>query len=52
MSILYDERVDGVLPDVNKDEVLAAIRARIPTMQVLHQEEALRPFECDGLSPT
>ncbi|KAA0890956.1 glycolate oxidase subunit GlcD [Pusillimonas sp. ANT_WB101] len=50
MSILYDERVDGILPQVNKDEVLAAIRERIPAMQVLHQEEALRPFECDGLA--
>jgi len=50
MSILYDERVDGALPEVDKAGVLAALRTLLPDMQLLHETEALRPFECDGLS--
>lgn len=50
MSILYDERVDGVLPDVNKAELLAKLQALLPNLQILYTPEELRPFECDGLS--
>lgn len=50
MSYLYDERVDGALPDVDKQRVLNDLRSAIPDLKVLHEPEALRPFECDGLS--
>ena len=50
MNILYDERVDGELPKVNKAELLAALHALMPDLDILHREEDLRPYECDGLS--
>jgi glycolate oxidase len=50
MNILYDERVDGALPDVDKNALLQALRSRLPTLEILHQQEALKPYECDGLS--
>ena len=50
MNILYDERVDGVLPDVDKAALLQALHTRSPDLEILHQQEELRPYECDGLS--
>ncbi|CAM5537476.1 glycolate oxidase subunit GlcD [Eoetvoesiella caeni] len=50
MSILYDERVDGILPAVDKAAVLSQLRTLLPAMQILHEAEELRPYECDGLS--
>ncbi|APC19622.1 glycolate oxidase subunit GlcD (plasmid) [Pseudomonas frederiksbergensis] len=50
MSILYDERVDGPLPRVDKPALLAELHAQIPDMEVLHNQEDLNPYECDGLS--
>ena len=50
MNILYDERVDGALPDVDKNELLLALRTRLPDLEILHQQEELKPYECDGLS--
>jgi len=50
MNILYDERVDGALPDVDKDALLKALRQRLPDLDILHREEELKPYECDGLS--
>ena len=50
MNILYDERVDGVLPDVDKAVLLRTLRTRLPNLEVLHQREELKPYECDGLS--
>ncbi|SDV07943.1 glycolate oxidase [Pseudomonas vancouverensis] len=50
MNILYDERVDGALPDVDKHALLQALQSRLPALEVLHQQEELRPYECDGLS--
>lgn len=50
MNILYDERLDGVLPVVDQAELLAALRARAPDLELLHRSEDLRPYECDGLS--
>ena len=50
MSILYDERVDGPLPSVDKPALLAAVREQLPDLEVLHSQEDLKPYECDGLS--
>jgi glycolate oxidase len=50
MSILYDERVDGPLPAVDKPALLAALREQLPDLDVLHTREDLKPYECDGLS--
>ncbi|HET8789629.1 MAG TPA: FAD-binding oxidoreductase, partial [Modicisalibacter sp.] len=50
MNILYDERLDGVLAPTDKPSVLARLQQALPDMTLLHREEDLRPFECDGLS--
>ncbi|MGE7991760.1 glycolate oxidase subunit GlcD [Pseudomonas sp. NPDC089554] len=50
MNILYDERVDGVLPNVDKAALLQALQDALPDLHVLHSQEDLRPYECDGLS--
>ncbi|WP_456291680.1 glycolate oxidase subunit GlcD [Pseudomonas sp. AK106] len=50
MNILYDERVDGVLPVIDKQQLLHALQSRLPDLDILHREEELRPYECDGLS--
>ena len=50
MSILYDERVDGPLPKVDKSALLAELREQLPDLEVLHTPEDLKPYECDGLS--
>src|SRR5690606_17161521 len=50
MSYLYDERVDVALPSVDKQRALDDLRQALPGLKVLHEPEALRPFECDGLS--
>ncbi len=50
MNILYDERVDGALPAVDKANVLAQLRHALPDLEILHRAEDLRPYECDGLS--
>ncbi|MGE8358725.1 glycolate oxidase subunit GlcD [Pseudomonas sp.] len=50
MNILYDERIDGVLPNVDKPALLHALQARLPDLQILHTQEDLKPYECDGLS--
>ena len=50
MNILYDERLDGALPRRDKNEVLAELTRVVPDLTLLHREEDLRPFECDGLS--
>lgn len=50
MNILYDERIDGALPKVDKAALVHALHARIPDLTVLHRAEDLRPYECDGLS--
>ncbi|KSQ24976.1 glycolate oxidase subunit GlcD [Pseudomonas aeruginosa] len=50
MNILYDERVDGVLPKVDKAALLAELREALPDLEVLHSQEDLKPYECDGLS--
>ncbi|WP_349617537.1 glycolate oxidase subunit GlcD [Azotobacter salinestris] len=50
MNILYDERLDGALPRVDKAVLLAELRERLPDLHILHREEDLKPYECDGLS--
>ena len=50
MSILYDERVDGALPKVDKAALLVELRQRLPDLDILHTQEDLKPYECDGLS--
>ncbi|MFJ2690038.1 glycolate oxidase subunit GlcD [Pseudomonas sp. NPDC087336] len=50
MNILYDERVDGVLPATDKHALLQALREQIPDLEILHSLEELKPYECDGLS--
>ncbi|MDY7564213.1 glycolate oxidase subunit GlcD [Pseudomonas sp. RTC3] len=50
MNILYDERVDGVLPLVDKGQLFLALREHLPDLDILHREEELKPYECDGLS--
>ncbi|HEY1028117.1 MAG TPA: glycolate oxidase subunit GlcD [Pseudomonas sp.] len=50
MSILYDERVDGALPKVDKAALLGELRQRLPDLDILHTQEDLKPYECDGLS--
>ncbi|MAL92011.1 MAG: glycolate oxidase subunit GlcD [Pseudomonas sp.] len=50
MNILYDERVDGALPKVDKAALLAELQAQLPDLDILHLSEDLKPYECDGLS--
>ncbi|AWY40123.1 MULTISPECIES: glycolate oxidase subunit GlcD [Pseudomonas] len=50
MNILYDERVDGVLPATDKHALLQALREQMPDLEILHCQEELKPYECDGLS--
>ena len=50
MNILYDEHLDGPLPKVDKQALLQAFQAQIPDLDILHQEQDLKPYECDGLS--
>ncbi|MGG1946000.1 glycolate oxidase subunit GlcD [Trinickia sp. NRRL B-1857] len=50
MSFTYDEKVDGALPSVDRNTLIAALRAVSPDLEVLHEAEELRPFECDGLA--
>ncbi|WP_244243778.1 hypothetical protein, partial [Pseudomonas aeruginosa] len=44
MNILYDERLDGPLPQVDKDGLLAELRLRLPDLELLHAAEDLRPY--------
>lgn len=50
MNILHNARLDGQLVQHDRGEVLAALTAAVPGLTLLHREEDLRPFECDGLA--
>ncbi|MFV3402654.1 MULTISPECIES: glycolate oxidase subunit GlcD [Pseudomonas] len=50
MNILYDSVLDGPLPNVDKAALLAALRAALPDLAIVHRSEDLKPYECDGLS--
>ncbi|XNM57454.1 hypothetical protein ACLK1S_18450 [Escherichia coli] len=50
MSILYEERLDGALPDVDRTSVLMALREHVPGLEILHTDEEIIPYQCDRLS--
>ncbi|HSH49354.1 MAG TPA: FAD-binding oxidoreductase, partial [Halomonas sp.] len=50
MNTQYDARLDGEPVRRDQSEVLADLRQALPDMKLLHREEDLRPFECDGLA--
>ncbi len=50
MNIHFDARLDGELPRRDKAEVLASLQQAAPGLTLLHREEDLHPFECDGLA--
>jgi FAD/FMN-containing dehydrogenase len=50
MSFHYDEKIDGLLVTHDKAAVVAQLQARVPDLLILHEQEDLRPFECDGLA--
>ncbi|EWH01658.1 hypothetical protein Q427_12935 [Halomonas sp. BC04] len=50
MNILYDERLDGAAPKLDKSAVRENLAQAVPGLMLLHREEDLHPFECDGLS--
>ena len=50
MNILYDEALDGALPQIDRQRLLTALTAEAPGLVLLHEAEQLRPYECDGLS--
>jgi glycolate oxidase len=50
MNLLYDEAIDGPLPDIDRPALIQALREAAPGVTLLHEAEQLRPYECDGLS--
>ncbi|MGA3250747.1 MAG: FAD-binding protein, partial [Paraburkholderia sp.] len=50
MSYHYDETIDGPLATHDKAVVVTQLQARVPDLLILHDQEDLRPFECDGLA--
>ncbi|PLZ04280.1 glycolate oxidase subunit GlcD [Burkholderia sp. WAC0059] len=50
MSYHYDEKIDGELVAHDKAAIVAQLRARLPDLDLLHEQEDLKPFECDGLA--
>ncbi|CAB3791231.1 putative FAD-linked oxidoreductase [Paraburkholderia ultramafica] len=50
MTYTYDERLDGPLRDHDKAVIVRELQTLLPDLQLLHEKEDLRPFECDGLS--
>ncbi|WP_367599482.1 glycolate oxidase subunit GlcD [Pseudomonas fulva] len=50
MTMLYDERVDGALPTVDRALLIQSLRDALPDLQLLHRDEDLKPYECDGLA--
>ncbi|MFM0226950.1 glycolate oxidase subunit GlcD [Paraburkholderia dipogonis] len=50
MSYRYDERVDGAMTSYDKRRAVAELRSLLPNLDILHELEDLRPYECDGLS--
>jgi len=50
MSAEYNERLDGKLPDWTLDQVLPMLQKILPVRAIISSPEALRPYECDGLS--
>ena len=50
MNLLYDEKLDGPMPAVDKNALIHELSRTVPDLEVLHLREDLQPFECDGLS--
>ncbi|MEI5997906.1 glycolate oxidase subunit GlcD [Paraburkholderia bengalensis] len=50
MTYAYDEQIDGPLVTHDKVTIVHELQALLPRLQLLHEAEDLRPFECDGLS--
>jgi glycolate oxidase len=50
MNMLYDECLDGPLPIIDKDLLLADLRRILPGVRILNTAEQLGPYECDGMS--
>ncbi|HDZ57324.1 MAG TPA: glycolate oxidase subunit GlcD [Pseudomonas xinjiangensis] len=50
MNLLYDEKLDGPMPAVDKNALIQELSRTVPDLEVLHLREDLQPFECDGLS--
>ncbi|MBH3428381.1 glycolate oxidase subunit GlcD [Pseudomonas alkylphenolica] len=50
MNILHDEHLDGALPQVDKPALLQTLRSELPDLEILADDEDLKPYECDGLS--
>lgn len=50
MSILYEERFDGVLFDVDRISVLMVLREYVFGFEILYIDEEIIFYECDGLS--
>ena len=50
MNMQYDERLDGPLPIIDKELLLADLRRTLPDVRILNTAEQLGPYECDGMS--
>lgn len=50
MSYKYDPQLDGEIRPVSRPALLQSLTAVIPAAAILHSEEQLKPYECDGLS--
>ncbi|MDR8397101.1 MULTISPECIES: glycolate oxidase subunit GlcD [Paraburkholderia] len=50
MSYQYDEKFDGALASYDKTRAVAELHSLLPDLDILHELEDLRPYECDGLS--
>jgi glycolate oxidase len=46
----FDPRLDASFAPVSKDRLIRGLRAILPASGLLTEAEALRPYECDGLS--
>ncbi len=45
----FDQSLDGALPVVDRESLLAALAGILPPSALLTEPEQQRPFECDGL---
>ena len=50
MSVEHDDRLDGPRSAWTLEKVLPLVQAILPAETLLHDDEELRPFECDGFS--
>ena len=44
MNILYDERVDGALPRVDKAALLFELQESLPDLEILHSQEVFYEY--------